>query len=115
MESLLVRMCIDAATESAVAVDKWRRQRRTLERMPSHLAEALLRRLLQRRMLYPSLLEYVFLLNLGICVITCVIIHLFEYFSCLQDLLVLNKRLTNFDSAKFRSHCAVEIEMKYYA
>ncbi|KAL1552033.1 hypothetical protein AAHA92_12881 [Salvia divinorum] len=57
MESLLERMCIDAATESAVAVDKWRRQRRTLERMPSHLAEALLRRLLQRRMLYPSLLE----------------------------------------------------------
>ncbi|XP_057802636.1 uncharacterized protein LOC131017917 isoform X1 [Salvia miltiorrhiza] len=57
MESLLVRMCIEAATESAVAVDKWRRQRRTLERMPSHLAEALLRHLLHRRMLYPSLLE----------------------------------------------------------
>ncbi|KAG6409358.1 hypothetical protein SASPL_127397 [Salvia splendens] len=67
MESLLVRMCIDAATESAVAVDKWRTQRRTLERMPSRLAEALL----QRRMLYPSLLEYAFLLNLGICFITC--------------------------------------------
>ncbi|KAH6804381.1 hypothetical protein C2S51_032628 [Perilla frutescens var. frutescens] len=57
MESLLVRMCIEAATESAVAVDKWRRQRRTLERMPSHLAEALLYHLLRRRLLYPSLLE----------------------------------------------------------
>ncbi|KAL8063990.1 hypothetical protein ABFS82_01G061700 [Erythranthe guttata] len=57
MESLLVRMCIDAATESASAVEKWRRQRRTLERMPSHLADDLLRHLLRRRLLFPSLLE----------------------------------------------------------
>ncbi|KAK6137292.1 hypothetical protein DH2020_028964 [Rehmannia glutinosa] len=57
MESLLVRMCLEAATESADAVEKWRRQRRTLERMPSHLAEALLRYLLHRRLLFPSLLE----------------------------------------------------------
>ncbi|KAL0393670.1 UNVERIFIED_CONTAM: hypothetical protein Slati_4333200 [Sesamum latifolium] len=57
MESLLARMCIEAATESAAAVEKWRRQRRTLERMPSHLAEALLRHLLRRRLLFPSLLE----------------------------------------------------------
>ncbi|KAL0329958.1 UNVERIFIED_CONTAM: hypothetical protein Sradi_4982500 [Sesamum radiatum] len=57
MESLLERMCIEAATESAAAVEKWRRQRRTLERMPSHLAEALLRHLLRRRLLFPSLLE----------------------------------------------------------
>ncbi|KAK4435467.1 hypothetical protein Salat_0710100 [Sesamum alatum] len=57
MESLLVRMCIEAATETAAAVEKWRRQRRTLERMPSHLAEALLRHLLRRRLLFPSLLE----------------------------------------------------------
>ncbi|KAG8375102.1 hypothetical protein BUALT_Bualt10G0065400 [Buddleja alternifolia] len=57
MESELVRMCIEAATESAAAVEKWRRQRRTLERMPSHLAEALLRHLLRRRLLFPSLLE----------------------------------------------------------
>ncbi|KAL6549858.1 hypothetical protein OROMI_020346 [Orobanche minor] len=57
MESLLVRMCIEAATESADAVEKWRRQRRTLERMPSHLADALLRSLLGRRLLFPSLLE----------------------------------------------------------
>lgn len=69
MESLLVRMCIEAATESAAAVEKWRRQRRTLERMPSHLAEALLRHLLHRRMLFPYLLEYVLLTNLGICFI----------------------------------------------
>ncbi|PIN21006.1 hypothetical protein CDL12_06302 [Handroanthus impetiginosus] len=57
MESLLVRICIEAATESAAAVEKWRRQKRTLERMPSHLSEALLRHLLQRRLLFPSLLE----------------------------------------------------------
>ncbi|KAL6564811.1 hypothetical protein OROMI_016261 [Orobanche minor] len=58
MESLLVRMCIEAATESADAVEKWRRQRRTLERMPSHLDDALLRSLLGHRLLFPSLLEY---------------------------------------------------------
>ncbi|KAL6561340.1 hypothetical protein OROMI_016941 [Orobanche minor] len=57
MESLLVRMCIEAATESADAVEKWRRQRRTLERMPSHLDDALLRSLLGRRLLFPSLLD----------------------------------------------------------
>ncbi|KAL8521261.1 hypothetical protein ACS0TY_011703 [Phlomoides rotata] len=57
MEGLLVRMCIEAATENAVAVEKWRRQRRTLERMPSHLANSLVRRLLRRRLLFPSLLE----------------------------------------------------------
>ncbi|KAL3844482.1 hypothetical protein ACJIZ3_001885 [Penstemon smallii] len=57
MESKLVRMCIEAATESGAAVEKWRRQRRTLERMPSHLAEALLHHLLRRRLLFPSLLE----------------------------------------------------------
>ncbi|KAL6572465.1 hypothetical protein OROMI_013423 [Orobanche minor] len=58
MESLLVRMCIEAATESADAVEKWRRQRHTLERMPSHLDDALLCSLLGRRLLFPSLLEY---------------------------------------------------------
>lgn len=55
--SKLVSMCIEAATESAAAVETWRRQRRTLERMPSHLADALLHRLLRRRLLFPSLLE----------------------------------------------------------
>ncbi|KAL6560235.1 hypothetical protein OROHE_006242 [Orobanche hederae] len=58
MESLLVRMCIEAATESADAIEKWRRQRHTLKRMPSHLDDALLRSLLGRRLLFPSLLEY---------------------------------------------------------
>ncbi|XP_051137342.1 uncharacterized protein LOC127255704 isoform X2 [Andrographis paniculata] len=57
MESLLVRKCIEVATDSPAAIEKWRRQRRTLERMPSHLAEALLQRLHRRRLLYPSLLE----------------------------------------------------------
>lgn len=55
--SKLVSMCIEAATESAAAVETWRRQSRTLERMPSHLADALLHRLLRRRLLFPSLLE----------------------------------------------------------
>ncbi|CAA0820467.1 Leucine-rich repeat (LRR) family protein [Striga hermonthica] len=57
MEISLVRMCIDSATQSADAVEKWRRQRRTIERLPSPLADALLRRLLRRRLLFPSLLE----------------------------------------------------------
>ncbi|XP_023770185.1 uncharacterized protein LOC111918793 [Lactuca sativa] len=57
LESPLVRRCIEAATQSADAVEMWRRQRRTLERLPSQLAEALLHRLLSRRLLYPSLLE----------------------------------------------------------
>lgn len=57
LESPLVRLCIEAATQSADAVETWRRQRRTLERLPSQLAEALLHRLLSRRLLYPSLLE----------------------------------------------------------
>ncbi|CDP12152.1 unnamed protein product [Coffea canephora] len=56
-ESELIRMCIEAATESGNAVEAWRRQRRTLERMPSLLAGALLHRLLHRRLLFPSLLE----------------------------------------------------------
>ncbi|KAL0331097.1 UNVERIFIED_CONTAM: hypothetical protein Sangu_1655200 [Sesamum angustifolium] len=43
MESFVGAHVHRAATESAAAVEKWRRQRRTLERMPSHLAEALLR------------------------------------------------------------------------
>ncbi|KAL5538140.1 hypothetical protein UlMin_044218 [Ulmus minor] len=57
MESQLVRLCLDAACESRDSIQKWRRQKRTLERLPSHLAHALLRRLLSRRLLYPSLLE----------------------------------------------------------
>ncbi|KAJ8527013.1 hypothetical protein K7X08_029490 [Anisodus acutangulus] len=57
MESQLVEMCMESATESRDAVEAWRRQRRTLESMPNHLAEALLHRLLGRRLLFPSLLE----------------------------------------------------------
>ncbi|KAI7725273.1 hypothetical protein M8C21_026071 [Ambrosia artemisiifolia] len=57
LESPLVRLCIESATQTADAVDTWRRQRRTLERLPSQLAEPLLHRLLSRRLLYPSLLE----------------------------------------------------------
>ncbi|KAJ7945040.1 putative F-box/LRR protein [Quillaja saponaria] len=55
--SQLVRICIKAACESSESVEKWRRQKRSLERLPSHLADALLHGLLSRRLLYPSLLE----------------------------------------------------------
>ncbi|KAG5593350.1 hypothetical protein H5410_043864 [Solanum commersonii] len=58
MDSQLVEMCMESATESLDAVEAWRRQRRTLEMMPSQLAEALLHRLLRRRLLFPSLLDY---------------------------------------------------------
>ncbi|CAI0441162.1 unnamed protein product [Linum tenue] len=57
IESQLVVLCIEAACRSKESIEKWRRQRRTLERMPSVLADALLHRLLQRRLLFPSLLE----------------------------------------------------------
>ncbi|CAA6671562.1 unnamed protein product [Spirodela intermedia] len=56
-EGGLVRRCIEAAAESAKSVEKWRRQRRTLERLPTQLADALFRLLHHRRLLYPSLLE----------------------------------------------------------
>ncbi|KAL9274218.1 Receptor-like protein [Drosera capensis] len=56
-ETSLVFLCIVAASQSRAAVDRWRRQHRSLERLPSHLAEALLHRLLRRRLLFPSLLE----------------------------------------------------------
>ncbi|MED6126246.1 hypothetical protein PIB30_076462 [Stylosanthes scabra] len=56
-ESELVMLCIEAACQSRDTVNKWRMQRRTLDHLPSHLADALIRRLLSRRLLYPSLLE----------------------------------------------------------
>lgn len=57
MESVLINMCVDAATESRDSVEKWRRQRRSLQRLPSNLAEALLLSLLRRRLMFTSLLE----------------------------------------------------------
>ncbi|KAK9668393.1 hypothetical protein RND81_13G057300 [Saponaria officinalis] len=57
VDSCLVKLCIEAATASTAAVDRWRLQRRTLQRLPSPLAYALLHRLLHRRLLSPSLLE----------------------------------------------------------
>ncbi|XVF53063.1 hypothetical protein PTKIN_Ptkin05aG0069400 [Pterospermum kingtungense] len=56
-ESELVRRCIESATGSRESVEKWRRQRRTLERLPSHLSQSLLQSLRRRRLLFPSLLE----------------------------------------------------------
>ncbi|KFK28939.1 hypothetical protein AALP_AA7G068300 [Arabis alpina] len=56
-ESSLVRLCIEEACKSGDAVERWRLQRRSLERLPPHLADALLRHLLRRRLLFPSLLE----------------------------------------------------------
>ncbi|KAM5572179.1 internalin I [Rosa sericea] len=57
METQLVELCLKAACESRDTVEKWRRQRRSLEHLPSQLADALLRRLISRRLLFPSLLE----------------------------------------------------------
>ncbi|KAG7621554.1 Leucine-rich repeat cysteine-containing subtype [Arabidopsis suecica] len=57
MESPLVRLCLKEACKSGDAVERWRLQRRSLERLPPHLADALLRRLLKKRLLFPSLLE----------------------------------------------------------
>ncbi|KAL5999020.1 hypothetical protein ACLOJK_009970 [Asimina triloba] len=56
-EGRLVGLCIETASRSKESVEKWRRQRRTLERLPTHLADALLRNLLRRRLVSPSLLE----------------------------------------------------------
>ncbi|TVU16969.1 hypothetical protein EJB05_32973 [Eragrostis curvula] len=56
-ETRLVDRCIDAAARSAATVEVWRRQRRSLERLPAQLADALVRRLAARRLLFPSLLE----------------------------------------------------------
>ncbi|CAK8579331.1 unnamed protein product [Lathyrus sativus] len=56
-ETELVQLCINAACKTTQTVDKWRLQRRSLDRLPSHLADALLRRLITRRLLHPSLLE----------------------------------------------------------
>ncbi|KAK2385229.1 internalin A [Trifolium repens] len=53
----LLELCIDAACKSRETIEKWRLQRRSLDRLPSHLADALLRRLITRRLLHPSLLE----------------------------------------------------------
>ncbi|XP_031391098.1 uncharacterized protein LOC116203492 [Punica granatum] len=57
LDSVLVRLCIESACSSRDSVERWRMQRRTLQRLPPQLASALLRRLLQRRLLSPSLLE----------------------------------------------------------
>ncbi|KAL1222587.1 hypothetical protein V5N11_018955 [Cardamine amara subsp. amara] len=57
MESQLVRLCLEAGCKNTDTVERWRLQRRTLERLPPHLADALLRQLILRRLLYPSLLE----------------------------------------------------------
>lgn len=56
-ESELVRLCIEAACQSRESVEKWRRQRRSLERLPAHLADSLLRHLIRRCLIFPSLLE----------------------------------------------------------
>ncbi|XP_057860227.2 uncharacterized protein LOC131068958 isoform X2 [Cryptomeria japonica] len=53
----LVQMCIAEASKSKEMVEIWRRQRRTLERMPHHLAGPLFHCLLKQRLLTPSLLE----------------------------------------------------------
>lgn len=95
-ETELVSLCLEAACESEESVGKWRRQRRTLERLPSHLAQSLLQRLLHRRLLFPSLLEYVslYLFSLRILVTEVresgffILWELDRYVKVLEDLLV---------------------------
>ena len=53
-----IMMGIEATCENRERVEKWQRQRRSLERLPSHLADALLHRLIHHRLLFPSLLEH---------------------------------------------------------
>ena len=53
-----ILMGIKAMYENQESVEKWRRQRRSLERLPSHLTDALLHRLIHCHLLFPSLLEY---------------------------------------------------------
>lgn len=55
--SRLVEMCLKAACESRESVQSWRRQKRTLKRLPSHLAHPLFHRLLQAGLLNAPLLE----------------------------------------------------------
>lgn len=56
-ESGLIKLCIDAACDSKESIDRWRLQKRSLDRLPSPLADALIRRLLSRTLLRPSLLQ----------------------------------------------------------
>ncbi|XP_024543662.1 uncharacterized protein LOC9661924 [Selaginella moellendorffii] len=53
----LVDLCLEAASRSADSVRSWRRQRRTLEILPAHLAESLLHQLLVKNLFSPPLLE----------------------------------------------------------
>ncbi|MCO5557632.1 hypothetical protein L7F22_011199 [Adiantum nelumboides] len=53
----LVELCIDVACESKESVQAWRRQTRTLEGLPSHLAHSIFHRLLHSGLLNPPLLE----------------------------------------------------------
>lgn len=70
IDSRLARMCIEVATENFDSIQKWRMQRRSLQRLPSPLASALLHRLLLRRLLFPSLLEFVFFFYCFVFLIT---------------------------------------------
>jgi hypothetical protein len=53
-ETRLLDRCIDAAARSATTLKVWRRQHRSLERLPAQLADALLA---ARRLLSPLFLE----------------------------------------------------------
>ena len=53
-----ILMGIEAACENQESVEKWRRQRWSLEHLRSHLTNALLCCLIHCHLLFPSLLEY---------------------------------------------------------
>ena len=58
-EGRLLEMCIRAACRDMKSVRAWRQKRRTLEMLPSELAERLFHRLLQAHLLSPPLIELV--------------------------------------------------------
>lgn len=53
----LLEMCVRAACRDIKSVRAWRQKRRTLEMLPSELAERLFHRLLQAHLLSPPLIE----------------------------------------------------------
>eukprot|EP01018_Ginkgo_biloba_P000478 Gb_25137 [translate_table: standard] len=74
----LVQMCIDAACKSKKAVEVWRRQKRTLERMPNHLAGPLFHCLLKRGLLTPPFLECSFQANIRDVFLTTRLYRVFQ-------------------------------------
>jgi hypothetical protein len=86
-EGRLLEMCIRAACRDMKSVRAWRQKRRTLELLPSELAERLFHRLLQAHLLSPPLIELVPTTSIRLA---CILILLFpakqEYIVYLRTL-----------------------------